>query len=433
MKGQRRIHTEGRIDALEMGAGGSRRNSAEPQEAPAPDEAEDNKAWSQVYTTSLASWKYSAVLWGFDPRIDYTYNVKARLQPWCTNGRYFSLRHDTPEKIMQRPYFLLTITEGCFRQDTHIRLPCAYQQRLHTEPEPSGHYLKSAQVVGYRDGIAIIQINCSDAVMEFLVVHMKTGVVTGMYKEEAATRHYLCDCIISPDLSSFILKPNAMYVLNFCQGEYKDIMKLISCKGDQCPVVRTVFEGTAVRPFIAFDPRYRSRRVAIANYLKNGRDIMCMYDLEDDSVITESDPTHYQTTHNIVFSPDGIYIASLILGRSVKDGLFNFPRVLIYSSTDLRVLHVLRTQYLAEVPTLSPAALFPLFSETGTHLAVAFGEQGTFYQQVSGVHVFKVPVLLDLQSLCRLTLRQYFDAQDVQRLPLPNKLKAYLRFQPSYG
>lgn len=416
-----------------MGAGGSRRNSTEPPELAEPDASDESKAWSQVYSTTLASWKYSAVLWGFDPRIDYTYNVKARLQPWCTSGRYFSLRHDTPEKIMERPFFLLTITEGCFHQDTHIRLPCAYQQRLHTEPEPSGHYLKSAQVVGYRDGIAIIQVNCSDAVMEFLVVHMKTGVVTGMFKEEATTRHYLCDCIISPDLSSFILKPNAMYVLNFCRGEYKNIMKLISCKGDQCPIIRTMFEGTAVRPFIAFDPRYKSRRVAIANYLKNGRDIMCTYDLEEDAVITESDPTHYQTTHNIVFSPDGIYIASLILGRSVKDGLFNFPRVLVYSSSDLRVLHVLRTQYLAEVPTLSPAALFPLFSETGTHLAVAFGEQGTFYQQVSGVHVFKVPTLLDLQSLCRLTLRQYFDAQDVQRLPLPTKLKAYLRFQPSYG
>ena len=158
-----------------------------------------------------------------------------------------------------------------------------------------------------------------------------------------------------------------------------------------------------------------------------------IYDLEEERIITESDPVHYQTTHNIVFSPDGIYIASLILGRSVKDGLFNFPRVLVYSSNDLKVLHMLRTTYLAEVPTLSPAALFPLFSETGTHLAVAYGEQGTFYQQVAGVHVYKVPTLLDLQSLCRLTIRQYFDCQDVQKLPLPTKMKAYLRFQPSYG
>ena len=188
-----------------------------------------------------------------------------------------------------------------------------------------------------------------------------------------------------------------------------------------------------MRLFVAYDPRYRSRRIALGNYSKNGRDLVCIYDLEDDQIILESRASEYQTTHNIVFSPDGMYVASLILGRSVKDGLFNFPRVLIYSSNDLDILHVIPTNYLSEVPTLSPAGLFPLFSETGTHLAVAYGEQGTFYQQVVGVHVYKVPVLLDLQSLCRLTIRQYFDCQDVQRLPLPNKLKAYLRFQPSYG
>ena len=287
--------------------------------------------------------------------------------------------------------------------------------------------------MGYRDGIAVIQVNCNDSCMEFLVVHMKTSTVTGIYKEEISGRHYLCDVIISPDLSTFVLKPNAMYVLNFCRGEYKNVMKVISCKGDNCPVMSTMFEGSAVRPFVAFDPRYKSRRLAIANYLKTGRDILCIYDLEEGKVILESAPMHYQTTHNIVYSPDGIYIASLILGRSVKDGLFNFPRVLVYSSNDLKVLHMIRTSYLAEVPTLSPAALFPLFSETGTHLSVAYGEQGTFYQQVAGVRVYKVPLLIDLQSLCRLTIRQYFDSQDVERLPLPNKLKAYLRFQPSYG
>ncbi len=416
-----------------MGVTTSRQTSNDPQEDSIPEIVEDPKVWSLGYSTSLSSWKYSAVLWGFEPRIDYTSNVKARLQPWCTNGRHFTLSYDSPEKIMERPYFLITIRESCFHQDTYIRLPCAYQGRLHTESEPSGHYLKAAQVVGYRDGIAVIQVNCNDSLMEFLVVHMKTSVVTGIYKEEITGRHYLCDCIISPDLSSFILKPNAMYVLNFCRGEYKNVMKLISCKGDNCPIIKTMFEGSSVRPFVAFDPRYKSRRVAIANYLKSGRDIVCVYDLEEDRIITESDPVQYQTTHNIVFSPDGIYISSLILGRSVKDGLFNFPRVLVYSSNDLKVLHMIRTTYLAEVPTLSPAALFPLFSETGTHLAVAYGEQGTFYQQVAGVHVYKVPTLLDLQSLCRLTIRQYFDCQDVQKLPLPTKMKAYLRFQPSYG
>ena len=130
-----------------MGAGGSRRGSTDHAEDPPSDGTDsESNVWAVGHSSTLARWKYSAVLWGFDPRIDYTSNVKARLQPWCTNGRYFTIRHDTPDKITERPYFLITITEGFVHQNTHIRLPCAYQQRLHSEQEPSGHYLKSAQV-----------------------------------------------------------------------------------------------------------------------------------------------------------------------------------------------------------------------------------------------------------------------------------------------
>jgi len=160
---------------------------------------------------------------------------------------------------------------------------------------------------------------------------------------------------------------------------------------DRCPVLKTLFENSAVRLFVAFDPRYRSRRVALGNYPgPDGRDVVCLYDLVDESAVAVSSTAaaapHYQTTHNITFSPDGQYIASLVLGRSIKDGLFNFPRVIVYSGTDVSVMHIIRTDGLSEVPTLSPAALFPLFSSTGSHLAVAYGEQGTFYQQVTITH-----------------------------------------------
>lgn len=50
--------------------------------------------WTLVRSEPLTTWKYSGVLWGFDPRIDYTSNVKARLQPWCTAGRHLVVRYD---------------------------------------------------------------------------------------------------------------------------------------------------------------------------------------------------------------------------------------------------------------------------------------------------------------------------------------------------
>jgi len=104
-------------------------------------------AWSVIRSEILSTWKYAAVLWGFDPRIDYTSNVKARLQPWCTSGRHLIVRHEAPARlVLQRPHCMLTIVEGCFCQDTFVRLPSSYATRLHVEPDPAGHYLKSVQV-----------------------------------------------------------------------------------------------------------------------------------------------------------------------------------------------------------------------------------------------------------------------------------------------
>ena len=103
--------------------------------------------WSLVRSENLATWKYAGVLWGFDPRIDYTSNVKARLQPWCTAGRHLVVKQDNQTRpAHQRPHCVLTVAEGCFHQDTLVRLPSSYASRLHTEPDPAGHYLKSAQV-----------------------------------------------------------------------------------------------------------------------------------------------------------------------------------------------------------------------------------------------------------------------------------------------
>jgi len=118
------------------------------------------QAWAVIRSETLSTWKYAAVLWGFDARIDYTSNVKARLQPWCTAGRHLVVRHETPARlVLQRPHCILTIIEGCFRQDTFVRLPSSYATRLHIEPDPAGHYLKSAQV-GDQQSVVYCLVDC---------------------------------------------------------------------------------------------------------------------------------------------------------------------------------------------------------------------------------------------------------------------------------
>lgn len=277
----------------------------------------------------------------------------------------------------------------------------------------------------------------------FYVVHLRTSSVLSVHKEELTSpgagggggdggggKYFLWECVLSPDLSTFVLKPNAMYVLNFCRGEYKNALRWLCCRYDPCRVAKTLFEGSAVRLFVAFDPRCRRRRVALGNVARAGNDVVCLYDLASETVLAESDPFTYQTTHNLAFSPDGGYLASLVLGRAVTDGLFNMPRIIVYETTELRIIYSMETALLSEVPTLTPAVLFPIFSETGRYLAVAYGEQGPFYQQLAGVRILRAPAPMNLQAICRLVIRDLLEADDISRLPLPSFIKAYLRFNP---
>lgn len=119
--------------------------------------------WELLLSESFASWKYTAVLWGFDPRIDYMSNVKVRLNPSCTSGRYFSVRQHSNDASLgggtEGPYLNVSVTDGCFKQESRLRLPLPLTSRtpLHAEPEPACYYMKPIQVVGYRDGVAVIQ------------------------------------------------------------------------------------------------------------------------------------------------------------------------------------------------------------------------------------------------------------------------------------
>ena len=417
-----------------MGSATSRRTYAEEAGLLRTSCENQEQAWPLVYSENLALWKYSAVVWGFDPKMNYTDNMKCRLHPWCTAGRYFVVKFDKTPHPHDRSVFVLTITETLFKNDTQIRLPFAYHSKLFTEPGAAYSYMKPIEVVGYKDGIAVLQVNCVDKFVRFLVVHMKTETVIAVHKEPVKSCHFLYDCIISPDLSSFIIKPNAMFVLNSVRDDYDNEVKVVTCKGKKCHVSRVLCSSNynAVRLFIAFDPRVQNRRVAIGNYLSRGRDIVAIYDLDRETVMVQSDAKEYQTTHNLTFSPDGSYIASLILGNSVNDGYFNFPRVVVYCSDELSVLHQINLPNLAETATLCPTALFPLFSETGTYLAVPYGTRCSHFDEVDGAFVYRVALPLNLQCLCRLTIRHHFDSQDVEKLPLPNKLKAFLRFQPQY-
>lgn len=400
------------------------------------------KPWAKVGTTHFTNWaKTASILWNFDPNINYSYAREPRLQPWCMGNRHF-----TVEQLDNRINGLygtnLEITQRRQRTSNSVihkvHLPFQLNVLGQREIKVCGLGLKPLQVVGYHGDLAILQALCHGSYMQFLVVNLKTGAYVGRHVEPVSGDPYLCECIVSPDMKKFVLKPNPIFINDF-MGEYNNfpnIMKLINIEENgHCSVERVFSEEGCVHYVVTFDPRFGNSRAAVGNY--DGGKTVCIFDWQQNELVAESDPRQpAQTTRNLVFSPNGQYLASLVSTASYQAGLHSFPKVNIYETEHLFLLQRISCSKMYCV-ALIPAVLFPLFSECGTRLAVAYGRNidimgSVFGQELAFVEVYRVPVRHSLQSLCRVTIRRAVSRDNVLHLPIPRKIKDYLLYRPIY-
>ncbi|ELU16441.1 hypothetical protein CAPTEDRAFT_213666 [Capitella teleta] len=399
------------------------------------------KPWARVGTTHFTNWtKTASILWNFDPNINYSFFREPRLQPWCLGNRHFTV------EILETNNGLygtnLEVTQRRQRSSNSTQHKVHLPLTLHTAPPPfkdlraSG--LKPLQVVGSRGDLAVLQVVRPGEFMQFLVVNLRTGDYVGRHVEPLRGDPYLCEVILSPDCKKFILKPNSIFLSDF-MGETADTvpceMKLVSIEDGQCVVDRVFMEEGCVHYVVSFDPRYGHSRAAVGNY--DGGKTVCIFDLQQNELAAESDPRQpAQTSRNLVFSPNGQYLASLVFTASYQAGLHSFPKVNIYETEHLFLLQRISCAKMFCV-ALIPAVLFPLFSECGTRLAVAYGRNidimgSVFGQELAFVEIYRVPVKHSLQSLCRVAVRRAVSRENVLQLPIPRRIKDYLLYRPRY-
>ena len=400
------------------------------------------KPWARVGTTHFTNWaKTASILWNFDPNVNYSFVREPRLQPWCLGNRHFSIEqvdgrsnglYGTNLEIMQRRQ---RSSNSVYHK---VHLPFQLFVLGQKDVKVAGLALKPLQVVGYRGDLAILQALCTSPHMQFLVVNLKTGDYVGRHIEPISGDPYLCECILSPDTKKFILKPNSIFTTDFMMqnNNFPNEMKLISIEENgQCMVERTFSEEGCVHYVVTFDPRFRNSRAAVGNY--DGGKTLCIFDLQENELAAESDPRQpAQTTRNLVFSPNGQFLASLVSAASYQAGLHSFPKVNIYETEHLFLLQRIPCSKMYCV-ALIPAVLFPLFSECGTRLACAYGRNidimgSVFGQELAFVEVYRVPIRHSLQSLCRVTIRRAVSRDNVLQLPIPRRIKDYLLYRPIY-
>ena len=243
-------------------------------------------------------------------------------------------------------------------------------------------FLQTAQIIGQRDDVSIIQIPTAVKRSDFLVVNTNKLKVESVFHIDHADQPYLWECLISPDLSKLLLKPNLLFALRFRIQSVDDCLKIVCLSPKSCQYETTgeLFKESALDLIMCFDPRFKSTRIAIGNICKRGQHVLCLYSLKTRKIVQKTYGPQYQRTQNLAFTPDGDYLAALvvtyILGPNMFPQRFNFLGVMVYSTSDLQMLHMIQCYGTQSVPNLTPAAIFPAFSAHGDFLCMGSGSGG---------------------------------------------------------
>lgn len=332
---------------------------------------------------------------------------------------------------MKYTYNELLINQKLPWKSHRIKLPESYKDKVPLKMKLAP-FLDTAQVVGQRADIAIVQIPTNLKRSEFLVINANELRVKSVFHINHAEQPYLWECLISPDLSKFLLKPNLLFALRFQIQSVEDCLKVFSfnAKTQQFEISAELFRESALDLIMCFDPRYKNTRVAIGNICKRGQHVLCLYSLKTRKIVQKTYGPQYQRTQNLAFTPDGDFLAALlvtyVLGANMFPQRFNFLGVMVYSTSDLQMLHMIQCYGTQSVPTLTPAAIFPVFSDHGDFLCVGSGS-GT---GICRVEIYHMPPAPTLKSMCRKKITRVLPERTIENLFLTNDLKDYLLYKP---
>ncbi len=412
------------------------------------------RPWHKVHSASFSDWvKLEARLWGCDPDVFAGVHKGASHKVWPNAGRAFSVDMFSEWENNTVVTALSVLQKNVKGEEAAriIRLPhCikvkTLEEARHHAGSASSIRFRPVQVCGHRNGVVVIQALCTDNHMQFIVANLQNGQYLANYVMKWTWDPFATECILSPDLTRFVMKPSIVYgseALLTYEPPYLKEVRLIQFHSNPglCKVEKMFRHPGCARYVLAFDPRYGHTRIAIGNIKERDHSRDMPAGNEDNEVIVILDLRKHQyiarsavvTVQKLTYSPDGSFIATLAAAPCFHTGLHNFTSVHIHDSDSLDVILRIPCTDTYCVP-LFPAALFPMFSECGTHLIVGCGRNidiwgPVFGQEISLVEVYKLPVPINLQYMCRVAIRRMvIKSADLWKLSLPEKMVDYLMF-----
>ena len=409
-----------------------------------------SRDWRRVYKCSLQRWSRSeCVHWGFDNRINYTSDPESRLHPWSVGGRHlaattvikdaawelFDLEEDEyselRETLMKNKILVVGEKFSGYSINWYpVVSPTDYSLHGLAYTGDIESYFRKANVIGVRNDHLVVQIVRKSWTMEFLVLHRSNKdifKVKAMYIDNSERRPFLMEAYLSPDYSKMLLKPSLHYSMVVHREPVMESLKFLDIREDSCVLKTTMFPAEAMGKVIAFDPRFHWRRLAVGNCRQGESKTVMLCDLDEQVAICENDAPINQMTQNLVYSPDGRYLGSLVVSPCTERGILVLECILLYNSDNLRILHRVHCPGARVLTTLIPTGIFPLFSHNGLFLAAVIGRNVDDFEVDVVVH--SVPPDLTLQNLARIAILKKYDRDVIHLLPLPRRLKEYLQFK----
>ncbi len=420
--------------------------------------------WNLLRLCTLHTWrKTECHKWGFDSDINYMTDCEKRLHPWTMGGRHFKavighwnygnlddlslddLQAASKEFKEYLDYLCHTKEKQLMIAEvisSHSCIWCPvikpHDYSLHGlgSLNETDNYIKKMNVIGQHEDHMVIQVIRKSQHHDFLILRQHNTNVRTFYKVQsfytllAKTTPFVMEAFLSPDCSKILIKPSLHYSVLVQKSPDVNITWMLESKTGEC--ITTLFGGKAMGSVFAFDPRYHWRRLAVGACHNPNQRTIVIYDLAKGTSQVESDPTLHQMTQNLVFSPDGIYLASLVVSACIQRDVLLLEGVILYDSDELKILHRIRSPGHYAVIPVTPIAMFPLFSIDGQYMAAVRSED---YEENTGgidvtVHTVPTPKTLYLQDLVRVYLLKNLKRDHISQLPLPSRLKDFLLFKP---
>ena len=317
------------------------------------------------------------------------------------------------------------------------------------------------EVIAYQSEVALTQVATMTGRSDFYLMDIRKDGVTRVHWEVAVGgKACLMDASLSPDLTRMAFRPNPIYARDHCIERLDDKIRILEFgpdgrlghmltvvggrprDGRRGSVVRTLLEGNASEVIFTFNPKYKHSRLIVANTKRGDTRQVSQVDVKSQVALAEAELVSVEEeryAQRLAASPGGEYLAVLIrFGAIQNTPPFYLTDVHIFFLDRLRVAYVVRqpgVECVNGFDLICPAAIFPMFSANGGHLAVGIGttleeEDGTLRTTLATINVHQVPVPVNLQVICRTKIRSWISARQVDRLKTSEAIKKYLQYVP---